>query len=121
VAVRELQENAHEIEKFIAYWNKILKKPDFVMSILYDSWGGHENQEHSTWSVPDKRLPCLKLWNTLIILTDGRVITCEGRWDAQRVIGDIKISSIREIWHNNEYNADRQKQKFPKFYNVQQE
>ena len=79
------------------------------MSIRYNSWGGHENREHATWLVPEKRLPCLKLWNTMIILSDGRVITCNGKWDAQLVMGDVKTTSIKEIWSSNEYKEVRQK------------
>lgn len=109
IAIRELKQNAHEIEKFIAYWNNIIKEPDFVMSIRYVTWGGHESQEHSTWTAPEKNLPCLKLWHTLIILTDGRVVTCDGNWDAQLVMGDVKTNSISEIWNSNEYNEARQK------------
>ncbi len=109
VAIREMSENAEELERFTSHWNGILKEPDFVMSIRYDSWGGHEDQEHSTWKVPAERLPCLKLWNTSIVLADGRLVTCNGKYDAQLVMGDTQTSSIREIWEGEKYRDVRQK------------
>lgn len=109
IAIRELRENAHEIENFAAHWNKIVKEPDFVMSIRYDSWGGHESREHDIYEVPTKRLPCMKLWNTAIILVDGRLVTCNSMFDAQVVMGDTNTSSIKEIWNGREYQERRQK------------
>lgn len=109
VAIRELKENAHELAKFAAHWNKILRKPDFVMSIRYDSWGGYESREHDIYEVPTKRLPCMKLWNTAIILTDGRLVTCNAMFDGQVVMGNTNTSSIREIWNGQKYYDVRQK------------
>ncbi len=109
VAIRELKENAHELASFAAHWNKILKKPDFVMSIRYDSWGGHESREHDIYEVPTKRLPCMKLWNTVIILADGRLVTCNAMFDGQMIMGNTYKSRIEEIWNSKKYYELRQK------------
>ena len=109
VAIRELKENTHDLEEFADHWNKILQKPDFIMSIRYDSWGGHESRDHDIYQIPAKRLPCMKLWNTAIILSDGRLVTCNAMFDAQVVMGDTNSSSIREIWFGEHYFQRRQK------------
>lgn len=106
---RELRENLHETEKFGAHWKKILKEPDFVLAFPYERFGGHESAEHAAYTIAAERQPCLKLWNKALILSDGRLITCDAMFNGQMVMGDARTASIREIWNSPEYYKVRQK------------
>ncbi len=106
---RRLKENQDEIQDFIKHWKNILKKRDFVLSFPYEKFGGHESSEHATYTVTAKREACLKLWNKVNILSDGRLVPCDAMFDGQVVMGDTNITSINEIWNSDEYYHRRQK------------
>ena len=106
---RELKQNLDETESFIAHWRKILKEPDFILAFPYETWGGHESREHARYLVEAERLPCLKLWKKVIVLSDGRLVTCDAMFNGQVVMGDTNVSTIKEIWDGNEYHEMRQK------------
>ncbi len=106
---RELKENLRETGKFAAYWKKILREPDFVLAFPYERFGGHESAEHATYTVPHERRACLKLWNKVLILADGRLVACDAMFDGQVVMGDTRNSSIKEIWNSPTYHEMRQK------------
>jgi len=109
VSVREMKANAHEAAEFAAHWQPILREPDFVLSIRYNSWGGNQGLEQATYDVPADRKPCLKLWNTLFVLVDGQVVTCDPMFDAQVVMGDVTKASIKEVWDGDAYQQLRRK------------
>jgi sulfatase maturation enzyme AslB (radical SAM superfamily) len=107
VSIRELSDNRDEMRAFADYWRQHLQEPDFVLSISFDSWGGHESREHAAFELPASRSPCIKLWNTVIVLQDGRVVTCNACFDAQRVLGDANEQTIAEIWSSPAYRQLR--------------
>ncbi len=108
INVRRLTGTQHELKEFAEYWKKILIPPDFVLSFPFEKWGGHESDEHATYTVPEERVPCLKLWNKVNILSDGRVATCDAMFDGQVTMGDMNTSSLREIWDSSDYYDRRQ-------------
>lgn len=44
--------------------------------------------------------PCNWLWKSLAIYWDGRVASCCADFSADQLIGDVKQSSLREIWNS---------------------
>lgn len=104
-----MKENQDEIPKFIEHWKRIFKHRDFVLGFPYEKFGGHEDPAHATYTVTAKRQPCLKLWNKVNILSDGRLVPCDAMFDGQVVMGDTNITSIKEIWNSPEYYERRQK------------
>lgn len=57
-----------------------------------------------------KRLPCFYPWETLVVLWDGRVITCCQDLLGELVIGDIKSQTLRTIWNSTSMINLRKKQ-----------
>lgn len=106
---RELKENIHETEAFAAHWKNILQEPDFVLAFPYERFGGHEAAEHATYTIAASRKPCLKLFNKVLILSDGRLVTCDAMFNGQVVMGDTNTDSIAEIWKSPAYYEMRQK------------
>ncbi len=107
---RRLKKTQEDTDEFAAYWKKILKIPDFILSFPFEKWGGHESSEHATYTVPPERKACLKLWNKINILSDGSLVTCDAMFDGQVVMGDLNTTSIKEIWDSPDYYERRQKQ-----------
>jgi MoaA/NifB/PqqE/SkfB family radical SAM enzyme len=50
---------------------------------------------------------CLRLWMNPVITWDGKVIPCCFDKDADHVMGDLNILSLREIWHGEQFRAFR--------------
>jgi radical SAM protein with 4Fe4S-binding SPASM domain len=53
--------------------------------------------------------PCTFLWHALIIFWDGTVVPCTQDFFGYYALGNIRDSSLREIWNNDRMIALRQK------------
>lgn len=47
---------------------------------------------------PPRRKPCARLWSRMMILSDGRVVSCEQDLAGKQVVGDAARQSLRDIW-----------------------
>jgi radical SAM protein with 4Fe4S-binding SPASM domain len=47
------------------------------------------------------------MWLTFTVLWDGRVSLCCADYDGRNVLGDLRTSSIAEVWNNQTYRAVR--------------
>ena len=65
------------------------------------NWGGTLNQES------DVNFPCYRPWLTFTVLWDGRVSLCCADFDGREMLGDLRTSTIREVWNNDAYRAAR--------------
>lgn len=108
VSTRAMSETAHQINDFAEYWNDILRDPDFILAIGWNSFGGYSSLDHATYRIEGERVPCLKLWTMAIVLSEGQVVTCDPMYDAQVVMGDANQSSIYDIWNGAAYQERRQ-------------
>ena len=52
---------------------------------------------------------CWRLWHDPVITWDGLVAPCCFNKDAQHKLGDLKQTSFREIWNNEEYRQFRRR------------
>jgi MoaA/NifB/PqqE/SkfB family radical SAM enzyme len=98
------EKNSHEFNLLGEYWKPLMSSQDGVYGKLISSW--------ATWmdgySLPEghdpTRLnssPCVTLWGSFPILADGRVPICCTDFNAKATLGDVKVSSIREIWQGD--------------------
>ena len=53
---------------------------------------------------PETRLerlaPCSKLVSQMILMADGRVCLCAHDWHGTQIVGDLRESTLSEIWHS---------------------
>jgi radical SAM protein with 4Fe4S-binding SPASM domain len=50
---------------------------------------------------------CLRMWQSLVITWDGKVVPCCFDKDATHQLGDLNTTSLKEIWNSSDYNAFR--------------
>lgn len=50
---------------------------------------------------------CLRMWQSVVISWDGKVVPCCFDKDAQHQLGDLNKSTFKEIWTGNNYKAFR--------------
>lgn len=67
------------------------------------NWDGSSERINNLVGMEDSRqdkTPCFLLWNSLVVLWDGRVVPCCMDYDAKYVLGNIKEKSIDEIFND---------------------
>lgn len=98
------EKNMHEFTEFKSYWEQYLGLQDGAYGKLVSNW--------TNW-LPDYKLPsgldftqlnsepCISLWGSFPILSDGKVPLCCTDFNAKAYLGDVNVSSIREIWQGD--------------------
>lgn len=51
---------------------------------------------------------CWRMWQSSVITWDGKMVPCCFDKDAHYRLGDLKINSLKEVWHSNAYQKFRQ-------------
>ena len=81
-------------EKFRDFW---IKRSDHVTaSFPLERWDTYKNIPHD-----DISDPCENLWDRMYIWFDGKVNPCDADYKSLLSYGNIKDSSIKDIWNNN--------------------
>ena len=108
--------NIHELEEFTRKWSKILKGKDFVKSIDFITWAGTKtNNNNAELKLPSQRVPCGRIWKSLVVLWNGEVTPCTSDYNGELVIGNIKDDSIKNIWRNERLRKLRSSHDFNSF------
>jgi radical SAM protein with 4Fe4S-binding SPASM domain len=92
------QGNTADEAAFIREWQPIADK---IHITDLHNWAGTLNSES------DVRFPCYRLWLTFTVLWDGRVSLCCADFDGRHVLGDLRTSTIAQIWNSPAYRAVR--------------
>ena len=92
------QGDGDEERAFIERWRSVADK---VHITEIHNWAGTLNRES------DVRYPCYRQWLTFTVLWDGRVSLCCADFDGKVTLGDLRTSSIRDIWKSEPYRAVR--------------
>jgi MoaA/NifB/PqqE/SkfB family radical SAM enzyme len=95
------QGNSAEEERFLDEWRGVADK---IHVTDLHNWAGTLNGRS------DVRFPCYRLWLTFTVLWDGRVSLCCADFDGRHILGDLRTSTISEIWNSPAYRAVRKQQ-----------
>ena len=88
------QNNSADEQQFIERW---AARVDKVHVTDLHNWAGTLNRES------DVNFPCYRPWLTFTVLWDGRVSLCCADFDGREVLGDLRSSSIKDIWNAEPY------------------
>lgn len=97
-----LQEmNLHEGEAIKAFWGDVLHDSDQIALQRVHNWAGAVDviefgDEHNI-----NDIPCISLWGTLAIHSDGEVGLCTMDVKREEIIGDLRTQSIAEVWNSD--------------------
>jgi MoaA/NifB/PqqE/SkfB family radical SAM enzyme len=92
------QNDSQDEQAFIEHWRRIADK---IHITDLHNWAGTLNQRS------DVNYPCYRPWLTFTVLWDGRVALCCADFDGHHVLGDLRTSTIAEIWNADAYRAVR--------------
>ncbi len=113
----ELEENAQERKEWLKYWQSKVSEKDKVQLMPMHTWSGKiaDEEEQKIKFYADK--PCISVFSSFTINYDGQVQLCDSDVEQQKVMGDIRQQSIRDIWQGNKFelirnwHADKQRNK----------
>lgn len=87
--------NAGEMEAWYDQWLRALGCAVIEGASRY---GGLVEDVGSPELAPARRIGCRRLGSRMMVLSDGRVTSCEQDVCARQVVGDLGSSEIREVW-----------------------
>ena len=88
------QNNSADEQAFIDHWTA---RVDKVHVTDLHNWAGTLNRESAV------NYPCYRPWLTFTVLWDGRVSLCCADFDGKEILGDLRSSTIRDIWNAEPY------------------
>jgi MoaA/NifB/PqqE/SkfB family radical SAM enzyme len=92
------QNNSADEQAFIEHWTAIADK---IHITDLHNWAGTLNRHSGV------NYPCYRPWLTFTALWDGRVSLCCADFDGRTILGDLRTSSIQQIWNSEAYRAVR--------------
>lgn len=95
------QDNSAEEQAFIERWRT---RADKVHVTDLHNWAGTLHTESSV------NFPCYRQWLTFTVLWDGRVSLCCADFDGREILGDLRTSTIADVWNNDRYREVRRAQ-----------
>lgn len=96
-----------EMQEFFNKWNGVA---DFVQVTGIHNWSGEIKGLKVTDETSQRRYPCVIMWYALVINWNGEATVCSVDWNTEIKVGDIRTSSIHEIWNSPEIKNVRRSQ-----------
>lgn len=111
-----MKETEKEIGEFVDYWNRF--DPDDVVVKNFSTFSNQvesikelsELRHRYKKQVVKDRPPCYYLWDSVVVLQDGKVVPCCRDFDASYVLGNARKESIRSIWNGKRLRLLRKRQ-----------
>ncbi len=103
----ERKEDKEELAGWEGFWSYLKKPQDRIYMKSTHNWG---NQKSWSDYIPKKDLtyhPCVSLWSTMHINTNGVVPLCCMDYDSRLDMGDVSNQSIVEVWNSEKWNRVR--------------
>ena len=95
--------NKHQVEDYKKMWQGIAD--DIRISDVTNRGQGDSLQVGDQFSVG--RVCCPQPWQRMIISCEGKVLMCCSDWFEDYILGDIKESSLKEIWQSQKLKKVR--------------
>lgn len=102
-----MDENKHEVEEWIAFWNSKVLERDTVYAKPIHTWGNQIGQEGQDMIAKYADKPCVSPFSTVVIKVDGRIPLCGADYNVENIMGDFSRQTIKEIWDAQPYRKLR--------------
>lgn len=99
----DLEETHNETEEWTNFWNGFLEKEDKVQVMPeLSKWKRINTEDPEVLNVP-----CISLFSTMIINSEGRCALCCIDSEFEEELGNIRHSTIKEIWNSEKLRQYR--------------
>ena len=96
-----MENNIQEEKAFLEYWKK---EVDEISIDKVHNWGANFFPLHKNSRFYK---PCLRIWNTFTILWNGDVALCCLDYNGRIILGNLRKSSIKDIWRGKKLREIR--------------
>ncbi|MBL7961385.1 SPASM domain-containing protein, partial [bacterium] len=80
-------------------------------------WGEKEMAQLGNFEKYPPFMPCPYPWQYLVVQWNGDVVPCCRDYNAVITLGNVKKSSLKEIWNSSRYEEFRRQMAIGKFHN----
>ena len=108
VRMTRQEENRLEWPELEAFWKERLAENDRVYHHDVHNWGGQNSKVSIIENSRQLQLPCVALWSLCVILANGDVPLCNVDYKNAYGYGNVRDSSIQEIWNSEELKRRRE-------------
>ena len=98
-----MDRNRHECDLFERKWKGVADHVGFTGLVSRIDSVAFAKAGDSGW----QNTPCVYLWNQMPILSDGSVALCCDDWNGRGALGNIKTSSLEDLWQHPERSRIR--------------
>lgn len=103
----ELEENKGERQEWMEYWKSKLSKIDRVQIMPMHTWSGEIMDEEKKKIEYYSDKPCVSVFSSFTVNYNGEVQLCDSDIEQREVMGDVRESSIRDIWQGERFEIIR--------------
>jgi radical SAM protein with 4Fe4S-binding SPASM domain len=98
--------NRHEIKAALDYWRS---RGVLCAAFGINSQGGalHNYEQLKPADAPERRKECAIPLTSIGILADGSVLLCCTDWRRESIVGNVRDSSLYDIWHSQKVSRFR--------------
>ncbi|MBI4062708.1 MAG: SPASM domain-containing protein [Elusimicrobia bacterium] len=122
-----MNETVSEVDNFIRQWHSYRDK-GIVNELRIKRFSTWANQVQKISQLADnklryypqqesQRVPCRYLWESVVVLQDGRVVPCCFDYEGKLALGDLNKQTLQEIWQGEPLRQLRQSHLEGKFDN----
>ena len=105
--------NKDEWAEYKTYWaQRLLPDHDRIYYHTIFNWGGQLKAFKPVAKSCELNLPCVSLWSLMVIFNNGDVPLCNVDFNLKYRLGNVKDSSIAELWHSKLMETRREKHLF---------
>ena len=97
--------NSHKTRDFVQFWNEKGIEADIRE---FFPWGEPEMEELGEYNKYPPFMPCPFSWQYVVVQWNGDVVACCRDYNAENVMGNVKDSSLVEIWNSKAYTSFRE-------------
>jgi len=106
-------ENDHEYDDFCVFWKKRIGEGDIISGKKIHTFGGHvempDSTEYQLLQEKIRYLPCKGVFGSIYIYCDGQVPICGVDVNQDYIAGNLRKSSLEEIWRGELFTEFRKK------------
>jgi hypothetical protein len=96
--------NSREVKSFREQWtNHVRCGYDTILSFVADSRASVNGTSETSLAFGNKSMPCIDPFETLFVMSDGRVPMCCKDYDGTVVVGDLRVQTVSELRHSLDY------------------
>jgi len=102
------ESNKDEFPSYYEFWKEKASDNDRIYYHNIFNWGGQLKGYKAISKSYEPNLPCIALWSLLVIFCNGDVPICNVDFNNKYPTGNVRDSTIRELWNSKIMNQRRE-------------